>query len=191
MPHIPDRTGHIFGRTTESPAPVMRRHIESLKAQNVTAIAIPCCTATYYYEQVTEQPEPIVINTLDETAKHVVAKGIKKVGIMATDGTLQTQLFPKYLGKYNVECIQPDEDYQRKVMRVIFDCVKAGLPVDMDEFYSVSAHLTTRGCDAVILGCTELSVVNKQHNLDPSIFIDALYVLADASITRCGKTVKA
>ena len=189
MPHIPNRTDHILGKSADSPAPHIRRHIEALKSQNVTAIAIPCVTATYYYEEITDQLETIVINTLDEITKHVLAKNAKKVGLMATDGTINSRLFQKHLEKHNVECIVPDETRQRLVMQVIDD-VKAGREVNMADFYSVSTSLTERGCDAIVLGCTELPVVNKRHSLDPELFIDTLIVLADASITRCGKQVK-
>ena len=46
------------------------------------------------------------------------------------------------------------------------------------------------GCDAVALGCTELSVINKDFALNREDIVDSLEVLARRSIELCGKTVK-
>ena len=191
IPSMPDRTGFILGRSGESPGPVLSDCAEKLKAGGVAAIAIPCVTATYFYDEVVGQTGADIINTIDEIADYIVVRGAKKIGLMATDGTIATKIFQKYMDKYNIECITPDEVYQDLVMKAIFQGVKAGRDVDMSEFYSVSEHLMQRGCDAIILGCTELSVVNRQHKLDTNIFVDALVVLARASILRCGGAVKA
>ena len=43
-------------------------------------------------------------------------------------------------------------------MSLIYDCVKAGEPADMVKFRAVSDALRADGCDAIILGCTELSL---------------------------------
>ena len=46
------------------------------------------------------------------------------------------------------------------------------------------------GCDAVALGCTELSVINKDFALGRDDIVDSLEVLAIRSIELCGKKVK-
>jgi aspartate racemase len=45
------------------------------------------------------------------------------------------------------------------------------------------------GCDAAILGCTELSVYRVYHGL-PDFYVDALEVLVEQSITACGKRLR-
>lgn len=49
-----------------------------------------------------------------------------------------------------------------------------------------------KGCDAVILGCTELSIIDKDFNLSKkdSKIIDSMEVLARRSIDLCGKKIK-
>ncbi|MCL2852748.1 MAG: amino acid racemase [Defluviitaleaceae bacterium] len=190
MPRIPDRTGFILGRNEESPGPLLSEYARKLQAEGVAAIAVPCVTATYFYDEIIKSTGANVINTIDEIAVHIVNRNAKKIGLMATDGTITTRIFQKYMVKYGIECVTPDEAHQKLVMKVIFEGVKAGRDVNMSEFHSVAAHLKDCGCDAIILGCTELSVVNKQHGLDPNVFVDALVVLAGASILRCGGKVK-
>ena len=191
MASIPDRTGFIFGKTAENPGQHLNKHVKSLWAQGVKTIAIPCCTATYFYDQATDGTDADVINTIDAVSERLVKMGAKKVGLMATDGTIKTGLFKNGLGKYGIEVVVPDEAHQKLVMKTIYEHVKAGIPADMDEFNSVAKYLLDQGCDAIILGCTELSIVNKEEKLDPKIFVDSLVVLAETAIERCGYEVKA
>ena len=70
---------------------------------------------------------------------------------------------------------------------MIYDSIKQNKPVDMNAFFSVTKHLLNRGCDRIVLGCTELSLL-KQQGLDDAIFTDSLEVLAYRTILACGKT---
>jgi len=67
--------------------------------------------------------------------------------------------------------------------------VKAGLPPEMCRFYAVQRELEERGAEAIILGCTELSVIKRDHSPGAG-FLDAMEVLARAAILSCGKKIK-
>ncbi|MCL2618232.1 MAG: amino acid racemase, partial [Defluviitaleaceae bacterium] len=154
IPRIPDRTGFILGRSTHSPGPYLAKYAKKLADEGVDAIAIPCVTATHFIDEVVEQAGASVINIVDEIAEHIQRSGAKTVGIMATDGTIATGIFPKHFEKYDLACVVPDEHHQALVMKTIFKGVKAGKPIDINEFNSAAKHLTDRGCDAIVLGCT-------------------------------------
>ena len=85
---------------------------------------------------------------------------------MATDGTGRAGVLQQALetGRARRPCF-PDEEHQAKVMSIIYDDVKAGRPADMRAFDDVCAHLRERGCDSVLLGCTELSVIDAPATL--------------------------
>ena len=72
-----------------------------------------------------------VINIVAETAAYLKSQGVKKVGIMATSGTIATKLFQDALKREGIEYATPSEDGQKKVMHLIYNNVKAGLPVEM------------------------------------------------------------
>jgi len=57
---------------------------------------------------------------------------------------------------------------------------------------NIIEELRDKGCDAIILGCTELSVINKDFNLsmESHDIIDAMQALARKCITLCGKKIK-
>ena len=59
----------------------------------------------------------------------------------------------------------------------------------MGKFRAVSAALRSAGCDAIILGCTELSIIKRDNDIG-SGYLDALEVLARAAVLTCGKQLK-
>ena len=60
-------------------------------------------------------------------------------------------------------------------------------PVDRAAFLRVADSLRARGCERLVLGCTELSLLKKE-GLDDELFVDSLDVLAYRTILACGKT---
>ena len=84
-------------------------------------------------------------------------------------------------------CITPAQEEQAIITDIIFGQIKQNKPVDMAAFEGVVNALRSRGCEKIVLGCTELSLIKKQ-GLDDEIFVDSLDVLAYRTILACGKT---
>lgn len=182
----PDRTGYILGNTTESPSERMIADARKLIDFGADVIAIPCNTAHYFYREVQDSISVPIINIIYETVKFCHKKGAEKIGIMATDGTVSTNTYQKMAQEFGIECIVPSAENQARVMDIIYGSVKKGKAVNMESFRKVSKELTKAGCDRIILGCTELSLIKRKYDLD-SFYVDALEVLAWRSIQYCGK----
>ena len=76
-------------------------------------------------------------------------------------------------------CITSNTNFiQEKVNCFIYDRVKKNLPVSKNEFDEVVNHFLDMGCDCVILGCTELSVINDSLKINDIRIIDSMDVLA-------------
>ena len=88
-----------------------------------------------------------------------------------------------------IACILPDEAHQAMVMRVIYDNVKAGRPVEQDVFGEAASYLRKNGAECLILGCTELSLANRDQPLGSGC-LDALEVLSRAAVLACGKPLR-
>lgn len=188
-PSVPDRTAYILDPTKPSPVPTMVDMAQKLEGLGVCAIGTPCVTAHSFHEALQNSVQVPFIHMVQETAAYLKAAGCKKAGIMATTGTVRMGLFQTALQDAGVDCVLPDEAMQQHVMSLIYDNVKAGLPADMEKFRTVSDALRQEGCDAIILGCTELSII-KRDNTIGSGYLDALEVLARAAILTCGKKIK-
>ena len=101
-----------------------------------------------------------------------------------------TRALQNELEAYGLKAVLPDAENQAKVMSIIYDDVKRGRPANMRAFDEVSAHLREQGCDSVILGCTELSVINAPAKSHGMVVVDAMEVLAIRSVQECGAPVK-
>jgi len=189
FPSIPDRTGYILGSNLKSPLPGLLNVGHALSRQEVACIAIPCMTAHYFYRELSAAITAPIINGVEETARHLKEQGIHRAGIMGTDGTVRSGLFSDALERQGIRPIVPSRERQQDVMHLIYRNVKAGLPPEMARFYAVQQEVKERGAEAIVLGCTELSVIKGIQDIG-SGFLDAMEVLARAAILGCGKKVK-
>ena len=185
-PQIPDRTAFILGESNEDPAPGMAEAGRGLALAGADIIAIPCVTANYFYDRLQAEIPVPVIDTIEETAKYLTARRIKRAGIMATDGTIHAGLFQKHLEKAGIECIVPDEAHQKSVMHIIYDNVKAGKAPEKEHFVRVRDALLGAGAELILLGCTELSMLAHAGFTGPEC-LDVMRLLAAVSVRECGK----
>ena len=186
VPSIPDRTGYILGQSKESPLPKIVELANKLERDNVDYIAMPCITAHYFHDQIADTVFVPVSNGIKETAAYLKAEGISKVGIMATDGTATLHLFDSVFKDYDITCIYPDTGCQKLVMSIIYDDVKAGRKVDMKDFELIKNQLLKEGAEVIILGCTELSIVKRDHDVGSNV-LDIIDVLAQDCVKKCAK----
>lgn len=188
-PRIPDRTSYILGRSMEDPLPMMVQAGRGLAAQGAEVIAVPCVTAHYFRERLEEGIGIPVLDAPGETALLLREAGISRAGIMATDGTVASGLVQKVLMARGIECILPDRMGQAKVMSLIYEDMKAGKPADPAKLEAVSGQLFREGAEAVLLACTELSLVKRDFSLKPG-YVDVLEVLARKAVASCGRLKK-
>lgn len=189
FPSIPDRTGYLLGSNLKSPLPGLRSVAQALERQKVSCIVIPCVTAHYFYRELQAVTSTPIINGVTETVRMLSEQGIKKVGIMATDGTIRSRLITKELDNAGIIPIVPSEQRQRDVMHLIYENVKVGKPPEMERFRKVQKELTDCGAQVIVLGCTELSIIKRDHCIGVG-FLDVMEVIARASILGCGKKIK-
>lgn len=184
-PQIPDRTRYILGQSTENPMPQMIQVGKELAKQGAELIAIPCITAHYFQKKLAEYIGIPIINAIEETSFYLENANISKVGIMATDGTIESGLFQKSLDEKNIRFIFPDSEKQRQVMHIIYENIKAGKSVDMFLFQDIAMQLFDSGAQAVLLACTELSLVKRDYPLGAG-FLDVMEILARRAVLTCG-----
>lgn len=189
FPTIPDRTAYILGRSEESPLEPMIALGRQLKAMGASVIATPCITAHYFHQDLQEGIGLPMIHGIECVAKQLSQAGISRVGLMATDGTVQSGIFQRQVEEQGMTLVLPDTEGQAAVMTLIYDQVKAGKEPDLQLFNAVKEQLRQKGAQVVVLGCTELSMIKKENALGDGI-LDALEVLAQESLLACGKPVK-
>lgn len=185
---IPDRTAYIVGDSDESPGPVMAEDARQLERAGAKFIAVPCNTAQAFQDEVAAAVDIPVIDIVLETiaAAQEAVPGLTTLGILATDGTLRAETYHRAAEAAGLTPVHPDEVVQKDVMSMIYDGVKAGMPVERDRFYAAVDHLRAKGAGVVVLGCTELSILQTDLAVDDHDIIDSLDALAARTVTLAG-----
>lgn len=184
-PQIPDRTAYILDHAKANPQPEMTKVAQWLENAGADYLAIACNTAHYFYKAIADAVNVPVVNIMEETTRHIASLygAGATVGLMATEGTVKSGVFQDCFERNGMSVITPSVAGERHVMHLIYDCVKANRPYDMEEFLGVAHDLRSRGADAVVVGCTELSVVYADLAETPPWLYDSLDILADRCVT--------
>jgi len=176
-PNVPSRADAIL-RNGPSPEPTLVAMAKGLEASGADLLAMPCNTAHYYLDAIQRTVEIPVLDMIAETASGVL---VRRVGILATTGTVHLRLYEQKLASRGIELAVPGDDDQKLVMRAI-EQIKAGISVEVVGvgLVPVVEALERAGAEAVIAGCTEISLVVGDGMALP--WIDALDCLVDATI---------
>ena len=114
---------------------------------------------------------------------------MQKAAILATDGTIRTGVYHKELEAVGITPWTPAEDVQKVVMDLIYEEIKQGGHGKVETFDVIDRAVKAAGCDGAILGCTELSVYSRYHELS-GFYIDAMLLLCRDSILAMGRNVR-
>ncbi len=182
---MPDRTAAILAGETE---PIFRQLLagaQLLEREGCTVLAIPCNTSHYFADRLQEKLGIPLLNMIRLSAEAMVRRGCRRVGILATDGTIRTSLYQSACTAQGLDAVTPGEAAQALVMSIIYDEIKRGEAGSREKFAAIDRDLRAQGCDGAILACTELSVYKDNHGV-PEHYLDAMDVLAEAAILACG-----
>lgn len=188
---VPDRTAAIKSGHTSKVFHALLTDAQMLERNGADAIAIPCNTSHFFWEPLQAELEIPIINMVRETAKRMkhIHPDAKKVGLLATDGTIYTGIYAHECEKLGYECINPDEQTQKIVMDIIYNQIKVGKEGSMEDFMKIEKYLKYAGCEAAILACTEFSCFAENHKLS-DFYVDAMDVLCEESVLLCGGKLK-
>ncbi|HHX27787.1 MAG TPA: amino acid racemase [Firmicutes bacterium] len=178
-PAIPDRTAFILGKG-EDPTPVMVKTAKNVESLGADLIAIPCNTAHYFHDAIQGAVKVPVLHIMREVAR--LLKGhVERVGILASTGTLKTELYERALGESGISVIVPRGDDQDEVMDAIYSVKGGNLERGREIALRQGARLVEAGAQAVIAGCTEIPLVLSDGDLETPV-VDATKVLAEACV---------
>ena len=145
-------------------------------------------TAHYYYESLKKKVKIPILNLVEMTVQYIKSrlKGISKVGLLATTGTIQAGLFQTSFSHTDLQLIIPTPEVQKKwVMEAIYgrSGIKAIGPSENSKrlILNASEKLIRQGAQAIIAGCTEVPLVLKERDLSVPV-IDPISILAKAAI---------
>jgi aspartate racemase len=114
-----------------------------------------------------------LIHIADATAEHIKTRGMKKIGLLGTGFTMEQDFYKGRLtDNYGLEVIVPEKADRKIVHRVIYNELCAG-KVDQSsklEYVRIMQDLIAKGCEGIILGCTEIMLLVGQEDSSVPVF---------------------
>jgi aspartate racemase len=157
---------------------------ESLKAGGAEAIVLCANTMHLIADKLQNALDIPVIHIAEETAKEILKKEIKKVGLLGTKFTMELDFFTDKLAAKEIETIIPisqeDKDF---IHYTIFEELGRGIVTDETKkrYLEIANNLIQNGAEGIILGCTEIPLVIKAEDLSVAIF-DTTLIHAKAAV---------
>lgn len=194
-PKVPDRTEAILEKG-ENPVPILVQMGQSLERAGADFIIIPCISAHFFLEDLRCQLSLPILSVFDEIANLITRAhpAIKRVGLLATTGTVQGGRFEKRLLESGIRTLLPESEDQERVMSTIYSIKGLGAEEVHKEskeiMIDVANHLIKKGSEGIIAGCTEIPMVLEPEDITVPLF-DPLLILARAAVreARQGTTV--
>jgi aspartate racemase len=125
------------------------------------------------------------VHIAEVVAAHAAERGFRRVGLTGTRWLVQSEVYPQGLAARGIEFLRPNADEREQINRIIMDELVCGAfkPASTAVLLRVIARLQSEGCDAVVLGCTELPLVIDDSN-SPLPTLDSARLLARAALRR-------
>jgi aspartate racemase len=118
-------------------------------------------------------------------ADHAVERGFRRLGLTGTRGLVESDIYPGVLAPRGLQSVSPTAAEREEIDRIIFDELVNGVlnTRAVGCFQRVIGRMKTEGCDAVILGCTEIPLIMNDTN-SPLPTLDSTRLLARAALRR-------
>ncbi len=118
-------------------------------------------------------------------ADAAAARGFRRLGLTGTRWLVESTVYPDALGARGLAYLRPDPAGREEINRIIFDELVYGriTPEALTCFQRVIGRMRDEGCDAVVLGCTEIPLIVNDGN-SPLPTLDSTRLLARAALAR-------
>ena len=182
-PKIPNRTLAIADGG-ESPLCALLESARLLESAGASIIAMPCNAAHHYLGQLRAAVGVPILDMIAETCAALRKRRpeVETVGLLASDGTVQSKIYNRALEVHGTEILLPDKSEQTFIQSTI-DEVKAGKHTEetRKKLLVVATRMVQSGAQAIVLGCTELPLVFDSKAF-PYPCLNSTRILAEAAI---------
>ena len=187
---VPDRSTALEspGPGGHQPLDPMLQAMGKLAALGATTVAVACNTAHAWHAELQERfPQLEVLHVAREVAQALAGRGVREVGLLATEGTYRAGLYDQALRQAGLQCHIPLAEECGRLMDGIYHGVKMGnMALARDCFAGVAQALARRhGLSTLVLGCTEIPLaLSAVPGMDALELVDPADLLARALAQR-------
>jgi aspartate racemase len=125
------------------------------------------------------------LHIADAVAAQAVGRQFRRLGLTGTRYLVESDVYPEKLQARGLEYLRPEPDEREEMNRIIMDELVYGVfkPEAIAAFQRIMARMKAEGCDAVVLGCTEIPLIMNDTN-SPLATLDSTRLLARVALRR-------
>ncbi|HEY2929845.1 aspartate/glutamate racemase family protein [Piscinibacter sp.] len=125
------------------------------------------------------------LHIAEVVAAHAVERGFHCLGLTGTRWLVESEVYPEQLMARGLQYVRPNPAEREEINRIIMEEWVYGVfrPEGVACFQRVVARMKDEGCDAVVLGCTEIPLIMNDSN-SPLPTLDSTRLLARAALRR-------
>ncbi len=152
------------------------------KLEKAGAEGLVLCTNTMHKvaPEIQKAVKIPLLHIADPTANAIKATGLSKVGLLGTRFTMEQDFYKARLeDKHQLDVLIPNESDLITVHNIIYQELCLGQICDKSRnaYLGIMQRLVEKGAQAIILGCTEISLLVQPHHIDVPLF-DTTYLHA-------------
>ena len=169
----------------EGVAELMLDSAARLKSAGADFLICPDNTIHHAFDLVAPHSPLPWLHIVDEVATVAKARGFRKLAITGTKYTMEGSVYQTKLPAAGIEYLVPDSDERARIDAIIFDELVNGIFSDESRkyFQQVIGGMSHKGCDAVVLGCTEIPLLIDDVT-SPLPTLDSTRILARAALKK-------
>jgi aspartate racemase len=181
-PSLADYVHHLDRDDWEGVGEVMLASARKLAVIGADFLICPDNTIHQALPHIAKRSPLPWLHIADAVAEEAVARGFARIGLLGTRWLVTGPVYPSAY-------MRPDADERAELNRIIMDELVCGVfrPQDVAFHQQVIARMKTAGCDAVVLGCTEIPLIINDEN-SPLPTLDSTRLLARAALRRAVST---
>jgi len=144
----------------------------NLEQAGAEVIIIATNTIHKIFERVEKSINTPMLSIVEVTAQAAKSLNLRKVGLLGTKFTMQSEFYHKVFQKYDMEIIVPNQEDQMYVNEVIFNELTYHIikPESKAGYIEIIWRLRDEGAEGVILGCTEIPLLIQQEDSPIPVF---------------------
>lgn len=125
------------------------------------------------------------LHIADTVAARAAERGFRRLGLTGTRWLVESEVYPEKLAGRGIASIRPSIAERAEIDRIIMEELVRGVfrPEATAYLQAVVGRMEAEGCDAVVLGCTELPLIMGDAN-SPLPILDSTRLLARAALRR-------
>jgi aspartate racemase len=184
-PSLADYMAHIYRNDWPCVGELMLASADKLAKMGADFLICPDNTIHQALPYVVPRSPLPWLHIAEVAAQHAAERGFRRIGITGTRWLVESEVYPEKLRARGLDYVRPSAAEREECNRIIMDelVCSSFKPESVGYFQQVIARLKEQGCDAVVLGCTEIPLImNDGNSLLPTL--DSTRLLARAALRR-------